>query len=87
MRSSYVPAEGEPIGDAISKAWFGGQGIIGAIVIGLTVGAIYTAFIRRHIVIKMPEQVPQAIAKQFEAMIPAFVILPCQCLCTLLPSQ
>lgn len=74
LRSSYVPAEGEPIGDAISKAWFGGQGIIGAIVIGLTVGAIYTAFIRRHIVIKMPEQVPQAIAKQFEAMIPAFVI-------------
>lgn len=74
LRSSYVPAEGEPIGDAISKAWFGGQGIIGAILIGLTVGAIYTAFIRRHIVIKMPEQVPQAIAKQFEAMIPAFVI-------------
>lgn len=74
LRSSYVPAEGEPVGDAISKAWFGGQGIIGAIVIGLTVGAIYTAFIRRHIVIKMPEQVPQAIAKQFEAMIPAFVI-------------
>ncbi|MDV5972335.1 Lichenan permease IIC component [Streptococcus canis] len=74
LRSSYVPAEGEAIGDAISKAWFGGQGIIGAILIGLTVGAIYTAFIRRHIVIKMPEQVPQAIAKQFEAMIPAFVI-------------
>lgn len=74
MRSSYVPAEGEAIGDAISKVWFGGQGIIGAIVIGLTVGAVYTTFIRRHIVIKMPDQVPQAIAKQFEAMIPAFVI-------------
>lgn len=37
-------------------------------------GAIYTLFISRHIVIKMPEQVPPAIAKQFEAMIPAFVI-------------
>ncbi|TVV69003.1 PTS sugar transporter subunit IIC, partial [Streptococcus pneumoniae] len=35
---------------------------------------IYTFFIKRKIVIKMPEQVPQAIAKQFEAMIPAFVI-------------
>ncbi|HEL0558295.1 TPA: PTS sugar transporter subunit IIC [Streptococcus equi subsp. zooepidemicus] len=74
LRSSYVPKEGEAIGDAISKSWFGGQGIIGAIIIGLVVGAIYTAFIRRHIVIKMPEQVPQAIAKQFEAMIPAFAI-------------
>ncbi|ABP89678.1 Phosphotransferase system cellobiose-specific component IIC [Streptococcus suis 05ZYH33] len=40
----------------------------------MVVGAIYTTFIQRHIVIKMPEQVPQAIAKQFEAMIPAFVI-------------
>ena len=74
LKSSYVPAKGEPIGDAISKVWFGGQGIIGAIIIGLVVGAIYTVFIQRHIVIKMPEQVPQAIAKQFEAMIPAFVI-------------
>ena len=58
----------------ISKVWFGGQGIIGAIIIGLVVGSIYTFFIKRKIVIKMPEQVPQAIAKQFEAMIPAFVI-------------
>lgn len=62
------------LGDAISKVWFGGQGIIGAIIIGLVVGSIYTFFIKRKIVIKMPEQVPQAIAKQFEAMIPAFVI-------------
>lgn len=74
LKSSYVPAKGEPIGDAIAKVWFGGQGIIGAIIIGLVVGAIYTVFIQRHIVIKMPEQVPQAIAKQFEAMIPAFAV-------------
>ncbi|MBF0788072.1 MULTISPECIES: PTS sugar transporter subunit IIC [unclassified Streptococcus] len=74
LRSSYIPEQGEAIGDAITKVWFGGQGIIGAIIIGLVVGAIYTVFIQRHIVIKMPEQVPQAISKQFEAMIPAFVI-------------
>ncbi|CMW06723.1 PTS system transporter subunit IIC [Streptococcus pneumoniae] len=74
LRSSYIPKQGEAIGDAISKVWFGGQGIIGAIIIGLVVGSIYTFFIKRKIVIKMPEQVPQAIAKQFEAMIPAFVI-------------
>lgn len=74
LRSSYIPKQGEAIGDAISKVWFGGQGIIGAIIIGLVVGSIYTFFIKRKIVIKMREQVPQAIAKQFEAMIPAFVI-------------
>lgn len=74
LRSSYIPEQGEVIGDAMAKVWFGGQGIIGAIIIGLVVGAMYTFFIQRHIVIKMPEQVPQAISKQFEAMIPAFVI-------------
>ena len=74
LRSSYVPETGAAIGDAITKVWFGGQGIIGAIIIGLVVSSIYTFFIKRKIVIKMPEQVPQAIAKQFEAMIPAFVI-------------
>lgn len=74
LRSSYIPEKGEAIADAIAKVWFGGQGIIGAIIIGLVVGAIYTVFIQKHIVIKMPEQVPQAIAKQFEAMIPAFAI-------------
>ncbi|VUW99294.1 Lichenan permease IIC component [Streptococcus constellatus] len=74
LKSSYVPEKGEAIADAITKIWFGGQGIIGAIIIGLVVGSIYTMFIQKHIVIKMPEQVPQAIAKQFEAMIPAFVI-------------
>lgn len=74
LRSSYIPENGEPIADALNKVWFGGQGIIGAILIGLTVGAIYTVFIKKKLVIKMPDQVPQAIAKQFEAMTPAFVI-------------
>lgn len=74
LKSYYLPENGESIDDAMSKVWFGGQGIIGAILIGLTVGAIYTLFIEKNIVIKMPPQVPQAISKQFEAMVPAFVI-------------
>lgn len=74
LRSSYIPADGEAIGDALEKVWFGGQGIVGAIIIGLAVGAIYTLFIQKNIVIKMPEQVPEAISKQFAAMTPAFAI-------------
>ena len=57
---------------AIAKIWFSGQGIIGAIIIGLVVGSNPYHVYSKHIVIKMPEQVPQAIAKQFEAKIPAF---------------
>ena len=55
LKSSYIPEKGEAIADAIAKVWFGGQGIIGAILISLTVGSIYTIFIQKHIVIKMPE--------------------------------
>lgn len=54
LKSSYIPEKGEAIADAIAKVWFGGQGIIGAILIGLAVGSIYTIFIQKHIVIKMP---------------------------------
>lgn len=74
LKSSYVPESGEAITDALAKVWFGGQGMIGAILIGLAVGAIYSVFIKRNIVIKMPEQVPEAISKQFAAMTPAFAI-------------
>ncbi len=42
-----------------------------AILIGLAVGSIYTIFIQKHIVIKMPEQVLKRLL-QFEAMTPAF---------------
>lgn len=41
LKSSYIPEKGEPIGDAISKVWFGGQGIIGAILIGSYLYIIY----------------------------------------------
>lgn len=59
----------------IDRTWLGGQGMIAAIIIGLLTGWIYTWFIRNHITIKLPEQVPPAVAESFVALIPAFVII------------
>lgn len=74
LRSYYQGALARPIPDAMEKVWFGGQGMIGAIIIGLAVGAVYTMFIEKNLVIKMPEQVPQAISRQFAAMTPAIAV-------------
>lgn len=59
----------------IDRTWLGGQGMIAAIIVGLLTGWIYSWFLRHHITIKLPEQVPPAVSESFVALIPAFVIV------------
>ena len=77
--NSYVvaPISSEIIDNTVSKAWIGGQGMISAIIIGLFVGYIYSLFLRRNIVIKMPKAVPKTVAVQFTAFLPAACIFTC----------
>lgn len=49
--------------------------MIGAIIIGLLVGASYTWFLKKKITIKMPAGVPEGVANSFAALIPGGVIL------------
>lgn len=74
--NSYVvaPISGEVISDTVAKTWIGGQGMISAIIIGLVVGFIYSLFLRRNIVLKMPKAVPKTVAIQFTAFMPAACI-------------
>ncbi len=75
VTNSYAEnADGVVVTNVISKAWTGGQGIVTAIIIGLLVGATYSWFLRKKIVIKMPDSVPQSVANQFTALIPATFI-------------
>lgn len=60
---------------AWDPAMFGSSGIFVALIVGLLVAEIYRFFIQRKITIKMPEAVPPAVARSFEALIPAAVIL------------
>ena len=71
-----VPAEGTEAGfvDAIPTNWIGAEGIIAAILIGLTVGYIYTFLLKRGLRIKMPETVPSGVANSFNALFPMAVV-------------
>ncbi|KJU74809.1 PTS cellobiose transporter subunit IIC [Pediococcus damnosus LMG 28219] len=63
------------LGGFIDRTWLGGQGMIAAIIIGLLTGWAYSWFLKHHITIKLPEQVPPAVSDSFVALIPAFVIV------------
>ncbi|WP_297815836.1 PTS sugar transporter subunit IIC [uncultured Lactobacillus sp.] len=58
----------------IDRTWLGGQGMIAAIIIGMITGWIYSWFVKNKITIKLPDQVPPAVAGSFVALIPAAVI-------------
>jgi PTS system cellobiose-specific IIC component len=73
--SSLTTSKGETVSGIINKNWTGGQGMVTAIVVGLIVGAIYSWFLTKKITIKMPDGVPQGVANQFSALIPAAVII------------
>ena len=72
----YTPEGGEAVkvADVMPIGWAGGKGMISAIVIGITVGAVYSWFMQRDIRIKMPEGVPSGVVNAFSAIIPAAVI-------------
>ncbi|MDO4329148.1 MAG: PTS sugar transporter subunit IIC [Lachnospiraceae bacterium] len=72
--SSLATADGGSAG-VIMKTWTGGQGMIGALLIGLIVGWIYSIFMKKDITIKMPAGVPEGVANAFVALIPGAVIV------------
>lgn len=64
-----------PVTGVINNTWLGGQGMVSSIIVGLLVGWAYSAIIKRGWKINLPKQVPGNIANQFDAMIPAGIIL------------
>lgn len=75
MPSSVTTAGGEVVGGVIDKTWTAGQGMVGAIIIGLVVPAIYCWFLKKNIRIKMPAGVPDGVANSFSALLPAMAII------------
>ena len=65
----------QPVGGVFNITWLGGDGMIAAIIIGLLVGWIYSAIVKKGWTIKLPSQVPPAVSIQFTAMIPAGIFL------------
>lgn len=73
--TSLLTEKGEKVENVITIGdWFGSKGLLVAILVAILVTEIYRFFIKRNIVIKMPEQVPPTVAKAFSALIPALTI-------------
>ncbi len=57
----------------IDISWFSAQGIFTAIVVALTAASLFAFCVKKNIVIKLPEAVPEFVSKSFEG-IPAALI-------------
>lgn len=75
VTESSIMVDSSIIPNVIPKEYMGGKGMIASIIIGLSVGYIYTFFIKKDINIKMPEGVPQGIANAFTSIIPSMFII------------
>ncbi len=62
------------VAGALSTTYLGSPGLFTAMIIGCVVPAIYNVFIKKNIVIKMPDGVPPMIAAGFSAILPALCI-------------
>lgn len=75
LNQSTTTANGETVAGVIPRTYLGGQGMVTAIIVGLSVGAVYSWFISKKITIKMPAGVPQGVANTFSSLIPGAVII------------
>lgn len=73
--STNTPIVGKfQVASALDASWLGGKGMILAIIAGLLVGWSYSWFLKKKIIIRLPEQVPENVAASFSALIPGFII-------------
>lgn len=59
-------------GDGVSR--LGTTGIFTAIIMAVIAVQLYRLCVKRNLVIKMPESVPEGVARSFTALIPAFIV-------------
>jgi len=58
----------------ISFDFLGAKGLFSALLIGILTGFVYTIFVKKGVIIKMPDGVPPTIAKSFSALVPGLVL-------------
>jgi PTS system cellobiose-specific IIC component len=71
--SQFIDGAVVTVSGAIATSWLGAQGIFSAIVVGIVSINIYSWLMNKNLKIKMPEAVPESIAKPFEAIIPGII--------------
>lgn len=72
----FVTSEsGEVINKVLSMTWLGTEGVITAIIISILVTEIYRFVVKKNLVIKLPESVPEMVSRSFSALIPGVIIV------------
>jgi PTS system cellobiose-specific IIC component len=73
----YTLGEMGPLGQAfsISNQWLGSQGIFTGMVVALISARLFVAINKKGIIIKVPDSVPEFIAKSFSSLVPGIIIL------------
>lgn len=72
---NVLTPEEAPLGWVLLMSSLGASGMFAGILSMIFAVEVYRFFKKRNITIKMPEQVPPAVARSFEALIPGAVIL------------
>jgi PTS system cellobiose-specific IIC component len=74
--TTAADADGNPIDvtGVLPTQWLGAQGIFTAVIVGLVASRLYCWVLDRGWKIKMPESVPPAVSKPFEAIVPGMVV-------------
>ncbi|WP_270270774.1 PTS sugar transporter subunit IIC [Enterococcus lactis] len=72
---NVLTSEEAPLGWVLPMSSLGASGMFAGILSMIFAVEVYRFFKKRNITIKMPEQVPPAVARSFEALIPGAVIL------------
>lgn len=70
-----TPTQWGTVDYAIPTSWFGGQGAFSALVIGFTVGAMYSFIKKKGWTIKLPDTVPPVISSSFSGIVPGVIIV------------
>lgn len=74
MPPSLVTENGQLVGDIIPKAWVGSNGVITAIIIAFLYH-MFSVIVKNNVGIKMPDSVPQGVARAFTALVPGMIFL------------
>ncbi|CAH0346472.1 PTS cellobiose transporter subunit IIC [Bacillus sp. CECT 9360] len=74
---SFTPEGMDQVFDVagIPLALTGSKGMFVAIIVAIVSTEIYRLFVKKNIVIKMPDGVPPAVAKSFASLIPGFAVV------------
>ncbi|WP_123053258.1 PTS transporter subunit EIIC [Clostridium sp. JN-1] len=72
---SIILKSGEVVTGVLPFAWLGTKGVITALLIGIMTVEINRLCIKKHLVIKLPESVPDAVSQSFSSLIPGLLIV------------